>query len=628
MVILGKIQGSHHVGRSQDLALDIKEGLARFKGVENFPARIILFDGLSDFEEAKQQIISFDWMANLPFLHFPRVESFERDFVMRAIAIAGGGEVAKSLGFEINHPKILVSKKNLDKTTEFEKETFIPDHEKNIEEVIENEEAEEETPELKGEIETEKPNFIKNRSVFIQEPQIQEEELSAKEFGFIEDEDIKEKPPFEFKSSSAASVNKDYYKEEFLEKKEKLQENYQSRNFFSFLSGSTKLLGFLSKKKILIFLLPIFGFFALAYFAYINILKAEIFLYFEPKTLDKEMKILLDTKSSSLNIEKGIIPAEEQVVNIKGQAKIETSGEKLVGEKAKGKVIIYNKTSTETILDKGTVLIGGDNLKFILNDKVKIASSSSQETAEGQEIIWGKSEAEITAVSIGEESNLKAGSSLSFKDYSTSVLTAKSEEGLKGGTSEKIKIVTSEDRQKLLDKLTEELKEKAKDQLKQQISDNKIILDKIAGSEVIKKEYDKKVDDEADELNLNLELSLLGLSFKKEDLIKLLGEKIKDELTKGFEINLSGFETEVIETKETDSKLQVDIIVKAKLNPKLLTEDIQRNLAGQNIEKAKEYLFTLPNLKKARIEIYPSFLGSLKTLPQKSQNIKIQIKEE
>ena len=105
LITLGKVIASHHVGRSQDLALDIKEGLARFKSVDSFPARIILFDGLADFEEAKQQIISFDWQAKMPFLHFPKVESLNRDFVMEAIAVSGGSEVAKSLGFEIFSPK-------------------------------------------------------------------------------------------------------------------------------------------------------------------------------------------------------------------------------------------------------------------------------------------------------------------------------------------------------------------------------------------------------------------------------------------------------------------------------------------------------------------------------------------
>ncbi|MFC1711901.1 hypothetical protein ACFLZ1_04970, partial [Patescibacteria group bacterium] len=101
LVKLGKIIGSKKVGRSEDLAADVREGLARFEKLDELPSRMILYNGVADFEEAKQQLMSFDWLESLPFLHFPKVKTLEVATPVKAVAIAGGAEAAKSLGFEI-----------------------------------------------------------------------------------------------------------------------------------------------------------------------------------------------------------------------------------------------------------------------------------------------------------------------------------------------------------------------------------------------------------------------------------------------------------------------------------------------------------------------------------------------
>lgn len=101
LVKMGKIIGSQLVGRSGDLGADAEEGLSRFEKVDAFPARIILYNGGGDFEESKQQLLSYDWEEKLPFIHFPKVESLSSEVTVRAVALAGGSEVAQSLGIEV-----------------------------------------------------------------------------------------------------------------------------------------------------------------------------------------------------------------------------------------------------------------------------------------------------------------------------------------------------------------------------------------------------------------------------------------------------------------------------------------------------------------------------------------------
>ncbi|MDZ7586682.1 MAG: hypothetical protein U0946_02915, partial [Patescibacteria group bacterium] len=104
LVKLGKLIGTQLIGRSDDLGQDVEEGLSRFDKIDTLPSRMILYNGQADFEEDKQQLTSYDWEEKFPFIHFPKVEVLPADASIKAISLAGGSEVAKSLGFDIKPP--------------------------------------------------------------------------------------------------------------------------------------------------------------------------------------------------------------------------------------------------------------------------------------------------------------------------------------------------------------------------------------------------------------------------------------------------------------------------------------------------------------------------------------------
>jgi len=88
LVNVGKIVGTHQVGRSNDLGADVEEGLARFKDQDNLPARIIVTGSNLDLETARDELVSYAWQDRLPFLHLPKVEILSKDIPLRATVIA------------------------------------------------------------------------------------------------------------------------------------------------------------------------------------------------------------------------------------------------------------------------------------------------------------------------------------------------------------------------------------------------------------------------------------------------------------------------------------------------------------------------------------------------------------
>lgn len=99
VVKLGQVVGRQEVGRSTDLGQDVEEGLARIE-VKQLPSRMLIVDGQDS--DAIQQLSSFPWQDKFPFLHLPKIENTPPHFSLQAIALAGGTEAARSLGFKIS----------------------------------------------------------------------------------------------------------------------------------------------------------------------------------------------------------------------------------------------------------------------------------------------------------------------------------------------------------------------------------------------------------------------------------------------------------------------------------------------------------------------------------------------
>lgn len=577
LVQLGKIKGTQTVGRSEDLAADVKEGLVRFGKIENLPARMIIFNGTVDFEEYKQQLASYDWLEELPFLHFPKVEVLEVNESIKAIAIAGGAEVAKSLGFEIKDRKEVKPIKSV------------------------------------------KPKEDKEES---REDRKENNAVSAADLGFVQDKDIAQIETHPATPDAAEVEKVEKVEREELRPEIKIKGIPQPFSLISKLKNMLRKLIFKlrlllpgGRKRLVVLIALCFFLFtggAMAFYWYVP--KAKVTIYLTPKTLEKELKLIVD--------------GEQKNIEVKGENATSATGEKLVGDKAKGKVIIYNKTDIKKVFSLGAVLIGPENLKFTLDEEVEIASKSSEAGEEGEQIIYGKATAAITAASIGTESNFTGGTLFSFKDYSTNLYSAKTEEGLSGGTSRQVKVVSSDDTSLLLEELHEELKEKAETDLRENLSSEKEILTEGMEDKILSQDFSAEEGDETDQLKLELKIAFSALVYDKRDLRITLAESIKDAVPDDFVFDPEKTEIETEEVEVKENKAEMITKVKAHLLPKINFEEIKKNLVGRQFDDTQEYLRSLPNFSQADIEVTPRLLGRLKRLPRLGKNIIIETKVE
>lgn len=584
LVKAGKLLGTQVVGRSQNLGEDVYEGILRFSQKEDFPPRILVFNADSPLETEEQSLVSFDW-GDL-FLHFPRVEVLDEEFSIKAIAIAGGWEVAKA----------------------------------------------------KGQVTQSLPAIAKEAKALVQDVGEEVEEEKAEDLGFVREKDIQEiqtTPP-----APPPAVAK-----EEITFPQKTGESPKKRRFPSLRLPLPHFNGLLSSlikipQKIMAKIFPEKNFYlviivsllfllflaggSLAFYWYVPTAKVSLFV--RPKNYSKEIKIALDLNISDINYEEFVIPGEKVQASISQSQEIKTTGEKIVGDKASGEITLYNKTNKSQSFSQGTILLGPGDLSFLTDEETEIASASSQEKEGGVVITYGKKKVKIIAEDIGPDYNFSANTEFTLKDYSSEAYSAKNEEALSGGTSRKIKVVSKEDQERLLKELSETLKKEAAEELRKKISGDYKFFEEGIKLETVNKKFNQEVDDESETLQLNLAIKAETLTYSEKDLRELLLAQIKSSLPQGYELRESETKIGIKESEFEDDKISFKGTVEAKLIPQLDEEKIKEEIKGKYREVTKEYFENLPSYQKVDIEISPAFLpAKLKNFPHRVENITIEV---
>jgi hypothetical protein len=245
-----------------------------------------------------------------------------------------------------------------------------------------------------------------------------QEAQTSTDFGFVEGQDILKKD----ENMQPVFEESDYQEPVSLKNVGLSWTSF----FIDFISGRGKLV-FLIGGIAIIFLI-------ILVFAYWFFPKATIQLKLKTQPLpDTQAEIIASPNFDRVNEESGQIPAQIIESNQNGSQKAVTSGKKQVGEKAKGKVVVYNKTSAPRSFDSGTQIASSGGLKFSFSNSITVASRSA--TIEG--ITFGKAEVETIAAQAGADSNLSSGQEFKIADFDTSLFVARNDQSFQVAVARK-----------------------------------------------------------------------------------------------------------------------------------------------------------------------------------------------
>ena len=442
--------------------------------------------------------------------------------------------------------------------------------------------------------------------IFIFETQLKEERDFLKEkeekkeerMGFLIGKDIKE----------VSLVEK---KESFFEKFLYFRFKFPSlRNLsFSFPKISFKVRLPLFSLPFFVFLLLLGGFFANEWFFH----KLTLTLYPETKKLDKEI-VLLGSLKKEDGFDKLPITEKEQELNLSSSKK--TTGEKEIGQKAKGEVIIFNSDLDSSYnLPKETVLVSENGLKFFLEEEVKVASASGDASNLKPATAKGK----VVALSIGPEYNLKEGSKFLIEGKSKNII-AKNETSFSGGTRNKIKTVSKDD----LEELRKKIKEEAKKNWPILDKDKKIIFD-LKEIELKEEEFSKELGEEAEEVSLKAKVSKKFYLYDENQLKNRVVFFLQKELPSGFKIKKETLKASLLKAKKENKdtlNLRFKIEGKAVFEVPILA--LKKDLIFLSKKKMADILKDKYKIERYDFRLSPGLLIFEKT-PLFDKNIEVKI---
>lgn len=335
-------------------------------------------------------------------------------------------------------------------------------------------------------------------------------------------------------------------------------------------------------------------------------------------SIDETVKL---QASSATNIDQNII---QPVVKQKKESEpmsFDATGEKEIGEKAKGEIIVYNcqtpfnpytGASNNLTLTAGSRITSGSGLVF---------TTSAAGTVKAEECVSGVNDSGVSfsviAEGIGEEYNLPTGTSFGLGYGDRVIAVAKS--AFTGGSKQMVKVVSQDD----IEKAAEKIKQSAKDKedqmrrdLEQQMGDSVVVLSSsfttTFGDPTVKPTLGEPVpEDGKAAITIETTYTLIGLS--KTDLDNWLAMKIKDKVgindDNPKKIYNTGLDKATFNFNSNDYTVRISTRG-AQIGAVLDEQEIKDNAVGKKAGVIKTDLENKDGIEEVKVELSPFWVST------------------
>jgi len=363
--------------------------------------------------------------------------------------------------------------------------------------------------------------------------------------------------------------------------------------------------------------------------------KAEVTLYFSPQVLTKSVGVKVGDGLKT-DLDKKVLVGLKLAGSTDHSLTSASTGIELEGEKAKGKVTLYNSNSSlePTTLKKGTQLTykNKDSL-YVFTTQEDVTVPKRTDSVAPVVVTPGTAEVSVMAEAIGSAYNIKKDKELSVKGYKSSELTGSSAEDFKGGLSKEVKVVTQADLTKLEQDLIAYVLKSPADALKTRVPAGYALIDKserVTSKNVV---LNNKVGDKKDQFGGSITAQVEGLSYSRNELADFMGKLSQNVVPQGFEFHSYNKDLQVDILGNTEktilSPTEADLQVTFKffITPKINKQKVFDKIAGLSVEDAVNELDKISDITRTELNLKPNFLF-FKKVPTKESAVDIQIKIE
>lgn len=351
----------------------------------------------------------------------------------------------------------------------------------------------------------------------------------------------------------------------------------------------------------------------------------------QPYTRSITIKVKSEGETST---ESMVLKGSVLTASVQETAEAETTGTKIVGEKAEGEITLYNKTSSKIELEKGdTVKYTGksEDLSYTLKNDVEIPESTPQDPLDpASPLNPGEAKVKIVAKDIGDDYNLDDGKSFEIEDYEESELEGKNKDKISGGSSKEVKIVTQEDMDNLSNQLRGVSAQKTEKNIEGKLGVSQKLIAGSVKTSITSENFSAKIDDETDKISLTQNATGEALIYNENDLNKFIEDYFKNVIPEGHympekdkkvSVNILGQSaSSVLNSNEADIQVTLSSII----IPDIKEEDVKENLKGRTNEEAKQYIDNLKNVESYEFNISP-VVPFFSKVPKDTQRIEVTL---
>jgi hypothetical protein len=352
--------------------------------------------------------------------------------------------------------------------------------------------------------------------------------------------------------------------------------------------------------------------------AFVVLPKATVTLKTDTSNLDTNLTIVADPNAQALDLEKSVVPAVSKEFRKTDTEKVPATGQKDLGTKAAGNVTLSVACASGTpTIPAGTVL-SADNLAFVTNAEVTIASFPDN-SGGGCQFHKG---VDVTAQSAGAQYNIAAGKTFSVSGYSS--VSGSNSAAMTGGTSNIVKVVTQEDVDKAKDAITKRVGTEAPDDLTEDIrKEGYYPIEETINAAEPTVSAAPVVGTEAAEVTVTSTTVFTMLGAKEDDLKKLIEADAKKKIDPSKQIirdNGLDEATIIVEKKGDAGRMTLSLKTIVIAGPDLNEDEIKKEIVGKERGQVQEILKKRPGINDVEVAYSPFWVQST---PKSTKKIKI-----
>ncbi len=353
---------------------------------------------------------------------------------------------------------------------------------------------------------------------------------------------------------------------------------------------------------------------------YFLVPKATVTLEVQSEEFKKQLSLVLADQQDLQAAGPNILTGRFLEITRESVSTFSATGEKNDGNKAEGKITIFNHTGSIEGLLANTRFKSATGLVFRLKNEILVPPAKNK--------VPGKATMDVVADEGGTKYNVAAGIKLSVPGLNTTaqaLVYGETASAFTGGTDQITKVVSEEDIEKAKEAAAKNVFAEAETELRKQLKRNEEITPAFIQNDVV----DSMPNVSAGAVNPQFEIRVQSRSWTiaihKNELKKAIANAAAFEVPEEKQITgrtIDSAKVNVVEGNFLTHRVNLLVSLDGRIGPKIDTVEIAKHLANQPISSGRTYLQGVANIASYEITTWPTFISRI---PLLTNNIKVNV---